>query len=276
MTINRSPREVRRLDRAGELEKARIVYVTGGCSDAAAAVAAVRQTAPAALEGARLDAVEVTASPGGGIYEVTVTYAAPVYDSALRDRRAGDRRWKFAVNCRTEETSVSLGTVRSVYPDPAAPRVDPGTRLHWNGLTGQDAVTGTVPALRPVFNESCRATFRASRINTAYLRRAAAAAGKVNATAFHRWSPGEVLLESIVQGETFRNSAGAELCDVTFHFAIRPNGPRQCAGITVEAVDGWDHLWPVTALVPGGGGESVIALHVSRIYERTQFNVLEL
>lgn len=276
MTINRSPREARRLDRAGELEKARIVYVADDCAAAEAAAEAVRRTAPAALDGIPLDAVEVTASPGGGIYEVTATYAAATGNRKLRDRRPGDRMWKFSVNCRSGETSDSLGTVRSIYPDPGTPRIAPGTRIDWNGLTGQDAVTGRVSVLKPVFTETCRATFRASRLNTAYLRRAAAAAGKVNSAPFRHWQPGEVLLESIVQGDLFRNSAGIELCDVVFGFAIRPNGPRQCAGITVDAVDGWDYLWPVTAIAPDGGGETVTALHVSRIYERTQFNILEL
>ena len=130
--------------------------------------------------------------------------------------------------------------------------------------------------LEPQFCESCRATFRPGHLNTAYKRCAADAVGKVNSAVFHHWSPGEVLLESIVQGETFRNSSGEELCDVVFNFAIRTSGTRYCAGRQLDNVDGWDYVWAVTGIEPGDTAETVTSLHVSRIYERTSFSVLRI
>ena len=277
MNIHRSPRERLRMGSAGDWEKARIVYVVEECPDAAAAVTAVRRHAPAAYNGSAQRAVEVTSSPGGGIFEVTVTYGA-ASDAAerRRERKAGDRLWKFAVTSRSVERRAALETVRSIYLAADAERISPGTRIDWNGRSGVESAAGAVRALEPEFSETCRATFHASHLNTAYKRRAAAVVGKVNSAAFHHWEPGEVMLESIVQGDVYRNASGASLCDVVFRFLIRANGSRRCAGQTVSQVDGWDYRWAVTEIHPGGDGESVSALHVSRIYERTQFNVLEL
>ena len=277
MNIHRSPRELLRMDGAGDWEKAKLVYVVDSCPDAASAVTAVRNQAPATCNGSARRSVEVTSSPGGGIFEVTVTYGAAADASERRrDRKAGDRLWKFAVTSRSVERRAALATVRSIYLDPNAEEVSPGTRIDWNGRSGLDSAAGSVRALEPEFSETCRATFRASHLNTAYKRRAAAVVGKVNSAAFHHWEPGEAMLESIVQGDVYRNSSGATLCDVVFRFLIRANGARQCAGQTVTNVDGWDYLWAVTEIHPGSDAESVSALHVSRIYERTQFNVLEL
>ena len=277
MNIHRSPRELLRMDSAGDWEKARLVYVVEACPDAATAVTAVRRHAPAAYNGSTQRSVEVTSSPGGGIFEVTVTYgAASDASERRRERKAGDRLWKFAVTSRSVERRAALETVRSIYLADDAERVSPGTRIDWNGRSGLESVAGSVRALEPEFSETCRATFHASHLNTAYKRRAAAVVGKVNSAAFHHWEPGEVMLESIVQGEVYRNASGASLCDVVFRFLIRTNGSRRCAGQTVSGVDGWDYLWAVTEIHPGGTAESVSALHVSRIYERTQFNVLEL
>ncbi|MCI5778912.1 MAG: hypothetical protein MR051_03710 [Lentisphaeria bacterium] len=276
MKINRSNRELLRLDRDGNCEKARIVYVTEASPDAAAAAEAVRRNAPERIGAARRRGAEITAAPGGGLFEVTVNYDGDTAaDAPRRQRRAGDRRWRFLVTSDYATRSDALATVRSVYRSGSA-RIDPGTRVDWNGRAGRESVSGCVRVLEPRFCEICRATFRPASLNTAYKRRAAEVVGKVNAAVFHHWAPGEVLLESIIQGEIFHNASGEELCDVVFHFAIRPNGARRCAGQLLENVDGWDYVWAVTGSDPGNGTELVTSLHVSRIYERTLFNALEI
>ena len=191
------------------------------------------------------------------------------------NRHDGDRVWKFAVNGTYAELATALETVRSI-PAALSPADNPGALINWNGKFGQESGSGSVRVLKPVFTEICRATFALSRLDSAYKRRAAAFVGKVNSETFHHWTPGEVMLESIVQSDPFVNSDGDKLCDVIFTFAIRPNGTRNCAGYLAENVDGWDHLWAVTDTLPGAGSPRVRSLHISRIYERVSFAGLEL
>ena len=277
MEINRSVKEIRRVDTGGNCEKARIIYVVSGCGSAESAVEAVRMQAPETIGKADKRTIEITSSPGGGVFEVAADYTiSKIRDNdSRRERKSGDRVWRLIANTVPAVRDNSLGTVRSLDISGIL-NVQPGSRIHWNGKNGQESRCGTVKVLEPHFTEICRATFRVSRINTAYKRRLIAAVGKVNANTFHNWQPGEVLLESVTQSDIFTNSAGHELCDLLFEFAIRPNGIRRCAGYDVLDVDGWDHVWAISEYPAGGSAEEVHSLHISRIYERCSFNVLEI
>ena len=276
MKINRSVREVRRIDPDGKCEKARIIYVVSGCDDAGSAVDAVRQQAPERIGSARQRTIEITASPGGGVFEVAADYSCgevPEYHKK-RERKDGDRSWRFIANTVSVMKNSSLGTILSMN---IAGESDlyPGSRINWNGKNGYDSACGSMRVLEPHFTEICRATFSASKINTAYKRKLISIVGKVNDSDFHHWKPGEVLLESVTQSEPYTNRSGAELCDLVFEFAIRPNGQRACCGHYLD-VSGWDHLWAVSEKNPGLVAEAVHSLYVSRIYERCSFNILEI
>jgi len=276
MKINRSVREILRTSPDGKCEKARLLYVVSDCPAAADAIAAVAAAAPEKLDSTPRQSVEINASPGGGLFEIAVNYAqSHVSKSHRSSRKAGDRVWKFAVHGSAVIRNTALATVRSISAE-VSPADDPGVLIDWNGKSGQESVSGSVKVLEPVFTEICRATFPVFKLNTAYKRRIAALVGKVNSGTFHYWAPGEVLLESIVQSEPFTNSAGTELCDVVFTFAIRPNGERSCAGYQVAQVDGWDYLWAITENTPDALSPRVRSLHVSRIYERASFTALEI
>lgn len=278
MKLNRSVREIRQVGSSGNCERARIIYIVSESPDAAAAVEAVRLATPDAIGDALRVSVGIISSPGGGLFEVAADYESGSSDFAggrNPDRNPGDRVWRFSVNSTPGECRKSLHTVNSFYYSDA-PRIAPGTRINWNGKTGLSSVSGSCRILEARFTEICRATFRASRINTSYKRRAANLVGKVNSTVFNRWNPGEVLLESITQGEIYTNSRNIELCDLVFTFAIRPNGDRECAGHTIPAVDGWDYLWQISDINPGESAETLHSLHISRIYERASFNALEI
>ncbi len=278
MKLNRSVREIRQIGSSGSCQKAKIVYVVSECPDAAGAVEAVRLATPDYIGDALRDSVSIISSPGGGLFEVAANYEVPEKHSSsgrTETRRHGDRTWRFSVTPTPVECREALETIKSIYISDA-PQISPGTRINWNGKTGSSSQSGSCRILEARFTEICRATFRASHINTSYKRKAANLVGKVNDAYFNRWEPGEVLLESITQGDSFTGSNGDTLCDLVFSFAIRPNGPRNCAGQTVDSVNGWDHLWAVTEINPGEHQETLHSLHVSRIYERASFAALEI
>ncbi len=278
MKLNRSVREIRQVGSSGDCRSARIIYIVSECNNAASAVEAVRLATPDAVGNALRESISVISSPGGGLFEVAADYEVPQNTSAAgsnSQRNPGDRVWRFCVNSSPAERSDALDTVKSIYISDVR-RISPGTRINWNGKTGNSSVSGSCRVLEARFTEICRATFRASDINISYKRKAANLVGKVNAAPFNRWAPGEVLLESITQSDVYTNSKNVELCDIVFTFAIRPNGTRICAGRSVPDVDGWDYLWAVTEINPGSYTETVNSLHVSRIYERASFNALEI
>lgn len=279
MKIERSVAEQRKLDRFGRCEKARIAYAASGVDPAGVdnAVSEVFSSAPDFWENLPKYSAEILRSPGGGILEIGVNYLSPDYYSSSRRRRsskhAGDRVWRIEVNSCSVQKRCSRGCILSLAADPQTTPRDPGLLVDWNGRYGAASASENVETFEPEITMLCTATFRRSKAESrAYIRQVAELVGKVNSEAFHHWHAGEVLFTGLVRSTPFEGKSGEDLCDLTFRFNISCGGERSLAGIQAGFVEGWDRLWGLPS--PDYGG--IASIHVSRLYERASFAVLEL
>ena len=280
MKIARTIGENRKLNRDGKCVSARLNFAASGVlpGEIDQALAEVYATAPEYWEGLPKESVEILRSPGSGILEIAVTYRSTDMDSReerRRRKRSGDREWRAEVEGKSQWQEHSLGCIFSRKTDPAAPDLAPGTLIDWNGLYGAAKEAGKIQVYHPEMSLECVATFRRHKAESRnYLRQVAALVGSVNAENFHNWHAGEVLFTGLVKSDPFIGRNGDELCDLTFRFFIRTGGERTAAGIEVGYVEGWDHLWLLHS--PGPGKDHIHSVHVSRLYPRASFGVLEL
>lgn len=278
MKIERSVIGQRKLDRFGRCERASVNYVATfpDAGDVDRAVSEVFAAAPAEWEGAPKVSAEVIRA-AGGVAEVAVNYRRSGEKTAENsgDKQAGDRQWKIEVNAGAGYSKQALECIFSRTTDPAAPLPDPGKLIDWNGKYGVASVSGQIIRYTPEMSLCCIATFPAERaLSRAYLRQIANLVGKVNSTAFANWNPGEVLFLGLTGSRNFTGNGGRELCDLTFRFNIRCNTHRSAGGVDAGIVEGWDHFWTIPSALPGQNG--IYSVHVSRIYERASFAVLDL
>lgn len=280
MKIERSTAEKRKLDRFGRCESARISYVASGVrsTEVDQVLASVFDAAPAVWESVPKYSAELIRSPGGGVLEVAVDYQFPDSSSSSRRKNVksdGDREWLVEISPKNCSRKYAVSHIFSRKLDPDAPDIDPGLLVEWNGKSGSASVSGSIPAIECLTEMTCIATFRRSRAdNRAYLRNIANLVGKVNSEAFHNWHAGEVLFAGLTKSVLFEGSHGEDLCNLYFRFFIRTGGKRQIAGVDVGHVDGWDHLWLLRS--PGAGKERIHSVHVSRLYARASFAVLNI
>ncbi|MBE6355793.1 MAG: hypothetical protein E7058_01615 [Lentisphaerae bacterium] len=280
MKIERSAAEKRKLDRFGRCENARISYVASGVrgDEVDQALAAVFAAAPDLWEGVPKNSVELVRSPGGGILEAVVDYQYPdrSASSHRRDIKSnGDREWLVEISTKMAHCKYAHSHIFSRKLDENAPDIDPGLLVDWNGKTGSASVSGTIPILESLAEITCIATFRRDKVdNRAYLRNAVNLVGKVNSEAFHNWHAGEVLFGGLKKSVLFEGKHGEDLCNLYFRFFIRTGGKRQIAGMDIGHVDGWDHLWLLRS--HGAGRERIHSVHVSRLYPRSSFAVLDI
>ena len=278
MKIERSVGEQLKLDCYGQCEKARICYVASGVAmdEIDEAVNQVYAIAPAQWENIPKQSVEILHSPGGGMVEIAVNYREENYSAPKKynGKKEGDRVWQAEVHARQHQLKNARSLIASHSFDGNNPP-DPGTMVDWNGRTGLGSNSGAVNAYRPEFILSCTATFsRKKAQSNSYLRRIAALVGKVNSENFHQWAAGEVLFLGLSGSSVFQGKNGEELCNMTFRFSIRCNGPRELDDKVIQDVDGWDHLWGIRRY--RNGQNRLICAYVSRIYERAAFSVLNL
>ena len=277
MKIQRSTGEQRKLDRFGRCEKARINYVASGVKSGEAdqALQEVFAQAPDHWQNIPKNSVELLRSPGGGVLEIGVYYRQT--DTAFsyrkrRNKRAGDRRWQAEVNAGTGWKKYAVAKILSVKADKSSPDIDPERLINWNGLPGSASRSEKFRIYEPEMSLCCEATFRRKQAEARdYLRKVANLVGKVNSGAFHNWNAGEVLFLGLVKSDPFEGDDGEELCDLTFRFQIRLGGIRKIGSIDLGMVEGWDHCWP---LYTADG--KLHSAHVSRLYERASFAVLDL
>ncbi len=278
MKIQRSIGDQRRLDNSGRCEKARINYLVSGVGsdETDLALRKVFEQAPGFWQDIPKDSVELLRSPGGGMLEIGVYYRSDDYSassgSRRRAKRAGDRRWQAEVNAGANWKKYAAGKVLSIKADPSFPDIDPQKLVNWNGLPGSSSRSEKFRVYEPQMSLRCEATFRRKQAESRdYLRKVAGLVGKVNSEAFHNWNAGELLFLGLTDSDPFTGADGDELCDLTFNFHIRLNSFRQIGNIQLGVVDGWDHCWPL--YTPDGKLHSA---HVSRLYERASFAVLDL
>ena len=135
MRIERSVGEQRKLDRFGNCESARINYVASSVENdqVDAAVTAVFEAAPEYWEGIPKTSAEILRSPGGGMWEIGVSYKKQT-GSSHSGRSAGDKTWKIDVVSRNQPIRRALKCLCSKSAINGVPAPDPGTRLEWNGI----------------------------------------------------------------------------------------------------------------------------------------------
>lgn len=264
------------VSRNGKCTEAKLGYTVrtpDNLDNREAALELVRQTAPAYLGSARLQNIELVKIPGDGTYEFDVFYRAP---EPKEEKSGGERVWSFEIKNSPVRIFEAKELVR-IYPtDPKIEPPDPGTRINWDGrMDGDSKINGTLAQV-PEMREICVATYRQSRINTAFRRTLFSIAGKLNATVFHGWAPGEVLLESAVQSEPFTNTAGRELVDITYTFAIRPIQTVKISGIEVDAVSMWNTIWSISRRDAFNNASVNCGVYESRIYDYANFSPLDV
>ncbi|MBO5668587.1 MAG: hypothetical protein J6S43_05630 [Lentisphaeria bacterium] len=278
MKIERSVTQQRTLDRFGRCERARICYVASGVDmeQVDKAVVEVFAAAPDKWEGVPKVSAGILRS-AGGILEVGVDYRRTVntLPADSGSHRAGDREWRVEVNAGTEYSRQALACIFSQTTEPGKPLPDPGRMIDWNGKRGLASTSGQIVRYTPEMSLCCIATFPRERaFSRAYLRQIANLVGKVNSGVFFNWNPGEVLFLGLTGSRSFTGEDGKALCDLTFRFNIRCSSRRIVGGVDAGLVDGWDHLWTIPADTPEYDG--IYSVHVSRIYERASFAVLDL
>ncbi len=271
MKIDRSIKETLKVDAAGNCERAKILYVISDAPDSGTAVELVRSSAPENFGTARKNSVSITNSPGGGIFEIAVDYTASRTLTATAPvKKSGDRVWTCAVNGRSVQRYEAFSTKSYLFDGTKAS--NPGKTINWNGQSGAFAKYGSVNVIQPELTETCVATFKASKISSAFLKKIADIVGKVNNSSFHHWAAGEVLLTGMSQGEIYENSSGINLCDLTFNFSIRPNETRTIYGKNIS-VPGWDYVWLLPQL---NNTAAIHMVYVSQVYERADYKKLGL
>lgn len=276
MQIQRKTASRQTVNRAGQCTSAKLFYqvkAPGNIDQSAAAFELVHSASPQYMGSARKEKIELVSIPGNGTYEFEVSYIVP---ESREEKNGNERIWSFEISCSRERIFEAKELVK-IYPgaNEITPP-DPGTRIGWDGSAdGQSRVEGT-QILIPQIRESCVATYRSSKINTAFRKKLFALAGKLNSQNFHGWAPGEVLLVNAVQSEPYANSRGTELVDITYDFAVRPCRDVRCGGIKTEPVSLWNAVWAISRRNAVNNSAVTYGVYESRIYDYGCFSVLDL
>jgi hypothetical protein len=241
-------------------------------------LAAVREVAPAKLNGLYLASVEIDERVSDDTYAVTVTYErdeAKAREETTTQGEEGDTTEygnaspavSFDTTGGTRRVTQSLATVR--YPANAA---DYGGAIAVDGEGNINGVDITMPVMR--FTETHY--FKPARVTTVFQKRLFTLTGKVNNSAFREFAAGEVLFTGV---SARRTGTGADdLWELTFNFSVSPNN----AQFSVQGMNGtinkpgWDYAWiSYGETVRTGRVRKVpVAVYVEQVYERADFSLL--
>lgn len=276
----------RAVDADGNCTRAVLVYYVSGAGDSDgidpgdAALAAVRDLAPGRWGQAALNSLEITASPGGGVFKVEAEYRCQAADviRRSRDRKAGDRVWRFDASTAMTHVIHAEALINHACAENAPEAYnDIGLLVNWNGHFGRDAVIRGVEKLVPEMRESCIATWRPAQLTTAGKRRIMELVGCVNSSGFHGWSAGEVLFLGASQGAAYLNRDGDQLVDVTYNFAIKPNRSQvRRQELELGPAKGWEYVWDISRFDPPTRRMVTYAAYLNRIYPEKSFSGLGL
>ena len=265
-----------RISRTGKCTGAKLNYqvsAPGNTDRIDEAFELVRQTAPSYVGSARKQSIELVKVPGNGNYEFEVDYLPP---EEKEEKQGNERIWRVEIKNCTTQTFEAKELVRIYNGDPDTVPPDPGTRINWDGkMDGDSKVLGT-RVQTPEMREICVATYRKSKINTAFKRTLFSLAGRINSNAFHGWAPGEVLFESAVQSEPYTNTSGRDLVDITYTFAIRPAQNMTCGKVTVTPVSMWNTVWSISRRDVVNNTNVNCGIYESRIYDYGNFSALDI
>ena len=250
-------------------QSAELVYTIAGTADEAAALAALKATAPAALGGLKRQPVSVepvhvdTSNPGSCIWTGTAAYAPR---ERAEPPQTGESVFNFDTGGGTQHITQSLQTVAR-YPS--------GTAPDFKGAIGvtHDSVEG-VDITVPVYNFSETHYVPAAQVTAAYKAAVFQLTGRVNSAAFKGFATGECLFLG-----ASGSRRGAEDWEITFRFAGSPNRTGLAVGaITGIAKKGWEYLWVRYADAEDTGSHTLVksplGAYVERVYEEGNFSAL--
>ena len=283
MQIQKQLSTKRTLDRFGRYSEITLNYrVSGGGpgDHLDEAVALVCRTSPETIGSCHKKEMKLSGMQPGGIYEIEVVYARfdPTETERSKNgrRRAGDRNWSFEITTRTATVTEAKELVRSQFVSPELGMPDPGNLIGWDGRMDENSRVSGASVLVPEIYECCIAAYNEGAVTNAFRRKIWDLTGKTNATAFHGWNAGEVLLISAEQSTVYENDAGTNLIDITYKFAIRPQTDRICGGVRIKNPAPWNILWYIPTRDPGKRAAAACGVYESRVYDSGNFNKLNI
>ena len=254
-------------------QSAELVYTIAGTADEAAAIAALKATAPATLGGLKRQPVSVepvhvdTANPGTCIWTGTATYAP---FERREPPQTGDSVYNFDTGGGTQHITQSLSTVHRYAASGTAPDFKGAIGVTHDNVEGVDITV-------PVYNFSETHYLSAATVTTAYKGTLFQLTGKVNSGSFRGLAAGECLF--LGASGSRRGTGPDDDWEITFRFAGSPNR----TGITVGPISGiakkgWEYLWVRYADAEDTGSNTLvkqpIAAYVEKVYEDGNFAAL--
>ena len=249
-------------------QSAELIYAITGTADEAAALAALKSTAPTVLHGLKRQPVTIepvhvdTGNPGQCIWTGTVTYAPAEHEDPPV---TGESVFNFDTGGGTQHITQSLQTLGRY----------PGTAPDFQGAIGvtHDNVEG-VDITVPVYTFSETHYLPSSQVGNAYKMTLFSLTGKVNNGAFKGLAAGECLFLG-----ASGSKRGADDWEITFRFAGSPNRTGLTVGpITGISKKGWEYLWVRYADMEDTASHTLVkqpvAAYVERVYDEGNFSSL--
>lgn len=240
-TVNKSyDVHVLKIDPAGNMLSADIVYIAMGCNDEADALEAVRNAADSSFQGVPLSYIEIEQRDNATTFHVKASY-----------EKSSNNAWA-SIDEMEDQSTVSFdcggGTKhvdRAISHRHWGSR-DSGGLIGWNGKTGADMQVSGVDIPTAQLRESYTTYIAYGELVTGgFKRQIASFVGCVNNKEFFGWQPGEMMF----LGASFSNvdfKKRSERIPVTFNFAIQLNETMQVVvnGSTQTITkDGFEYVW---------------------------------
>ena len=252
-----------------DAQSAELLFTIVGTADEAAALAALKATAPAALGGLKRQPVSVepvhvdTANPGTCIWTGPAAYAPR---ERAEPPQTGESVFNFDTGGGTQHITQSLQTVAR-YPSGSAPDFKGAIGVTHDNVEGVDITV-------PVYTFSETHYLAASQVTNAYKMTLFALTGKINNAAFKGLAAGECLFLG-----ASGSKRGVEDWEITFRFAGSPNRTGLAVGpITGISKKGWEYLWVRYADTEDTASHTLVkqpvAAYVERVYEEGNFSAL--
>jgi hypothetical protein len=145
---------------------------------------------------------------------------------------------------------------------------------NFNGAIGvkEDGTIDGVDIVVPSFKFTIQKSFAKSDITTSFRQTIAGLTGKVNESTFWGYPQGEVLFT----GASGQRSGNGDW-QISFNFLQSPTQyNKTLAGVTISQKQGWEYVWVHYKKLNQTLDEVPANLFVERIYEESDFSVLNL
>ncbi len=259
----------RAIDDDGDVTEAEIPYFVFGAADEEAALAQVRTTAPAKVDGLVLSSVELSERINLDTFKVRAVYGEDPEGEDEEDED-DDTNFTFDSSGGTMHMDVSLET-KGMFPADA-----PDFKKAIN-VDNEGSVNGC-EVVMPTFQFAETRTVKAAKVTAAYKRKVAELTGTVNSASFKGFEPGEVLF--LGASGSKKGKKRKHPWEITFKFAVSPNKTDLHVGdLVVGQKDGWDYLWVKYEDEVSESGANLVkkpvAAYVEKVYERKDFSLLK-